>query len=293
MINKLQKPILEELLKDYCKSRGCHVYLGSNNYPDNSTKFFINDTFYYVDWKECDNVYDVFMKIVKDIDNSKRTPDFYLTMPRNNGKTFYANQVWEYLRNDINTTHELWSKTNPYINTPNIKDVIFNPPATIILWNDGTKTVVKAQDGEPYDPEKGFAMAVTKKHFGNNHEYYDEVKKWLGRYEKKLRKQQKEKDEAEGILCKITLPDVTPAIEAMKNLTKALKGYTAENNDTINKIENVLNSFLVCRELQGCGKCPYAKTCGTGVTCSRAREDDIIEILTTYKNILNKKDLGE
>ena len=31
---------------------------------------------------------------------------------------------------------------------PEIKDVIFNEPATIIIWKDGTKTVVKCQEGE-------------------------------------------------------------------------------------------------------------------------------------------------
>ena len=48
---------------------------------------------------------------------------------------------------------------------PFIKKVIFHDPATIILWLDGTKTVVKAHN-EPFDPEKGFAMAVCKKLYG-------------------------------------------------------------------------------------------------------------------------------
>ena len=30
---------------------------------------------------------------------------------------------------------------------PEIKNVIFNEPATIIIWKDGTKTVVKCQEG--------------------------------------------------------------------------------------------------------------------------------------------------
>ena len=62
---------------------------------------------------------------------------------------------------------------------PEIKDVIFNDPATIILWMDGTKTVVKAQDGEAYDPEKGMAMAITKKVMGNKGNYYDIFKKYI------------------------------------------------------------------------------------------------------------------
>ena len=66
-----------------------------------------------------------------------------------------------------------------------IKNVIFNPPATIILWDDGTKTVVKTQGDDVFDPEKGFAMAVAKKIFGNKGSYYNEVKKWCEPWYKK------------------------------------------------------------------------------------------------------------
>ena len=59
-----------------------------------------------------------------------------------------------------------------------IKDVIFNNPATIVLWGDGVKTVVKAT-GEKFDPEKGLAMAIAKRYFGNQGNYYNKIKKWL------------------------------------------------------------------------------------------------------------------
>lgn len=65
-----------------------------------------------------------------------------------------------------------------------IKDVIFNDPATIILWNDGTKTVVKVQDGDRFDPEKGLTMAIVKKLLGNQGNYYNELKKWLPKEER-------------------------------------------------------------------------------------------------------------
>lgn len=42
----------------------------------------------------------------------------------------------------------------PKKNASPIKKVIFNDPATIILWKDGTKTVVKCQEGDTYDKEK-------------------------------------------------------------------------------------------------------------------------------------------
>lgn len=65
-----------------------------------------------------------------------------------------------------------------------IKNVIFNDPATIVLWNDGTKTVVKAQGDDVYDPEKGLTMAIVKKLLGNQGNYYNELKKWLPKEEK-------------------------------------------------------------------------------------------------------------
>lgn len=50
-----------------------------------------------------------------------------------------------------------------------IKKVIYNDPATIIFWSDGTKTIVKCMEDEDYDPEKGFMAAVTKKVFGDKY----------------------------------------------------------------------------------------------------------------------------
>ena len=59
-----------------------------------------------------------------------------------------------------------------------IKKVIFNNPATIVLWSDGSKTVVKSYFDD-YDPEKGLAMAIAKKALGNEGNYYNVFKKWL------------------------------------------------------------------------------------------------------------------
>ena len=59
-----------------------------------------------------------------------------------------------------------------------IDKVIFSNPATIVIWADGTKTVVKAQN-EPFDPEKGLAMAIAKKVLGNKGNYYEIFKKYI------------------------------------------------------------------------------------------------------------------
>lgn len=60
-----------------------------------------------------------------------------------------------------------------------IKEVIFNDPATIVLWKDGTKTVVKCGPGDTYDPEKGLALCMLKKQCGNKGNYNNLFRKYL------------------------------------------------------------------------------------------------------------------
>ena len=62
---------------------------------------------------------------------------------------------------------------------PKIEKVIYNGPATIVKWADGTKTVVKCCEGDVFDPEKGLAMAISKKALGD----LKEVNKWAKTYE--------------------------------------------------------------------------------------------------------------
>ena len=81
-------------------------------------------------------------------------------------------------RNILNSTYGIGS-----LRIPEIKNVIFNDPATIVFWEDGTKTVVKCQDSDEFDPEKGLAMAIAKKAYGNKGSYCNKMKKWLPKEE--------------------------------------------------------------------------------------------------------------
>lgn len=102
------------------------------------------------------------------------------------------------------------SKNELYIrNKELIKRVIFNEPYTIVVWVSGEKTIVKAQDGEPYDKEKGLAMCFAKYFLGNTCRYFDFFKEVCGEEEeskptvlqkikareKKMRKEWGDKDE--------------------------------------------------------------------------------------------------
>lgn len=50
---------------------------------------------------------------------------------------------------------------------PDVDRIIFSPPATIVFWDDGTKTVVKAMEGEKFEKYAGFMAACMKKMFGS------------------------------------------------------------------------------------------------------------------------------
>lgn len=58
-----------------------------------------------------------------------------------------------------------------------IKKVIFNNPATIVMWRDGTKTVVKCQEEDTYDETLGLLYCIAKKAYGNTGRFNDIIRK--------------------------------------------------------------------------------------------------------------------
>lgn len=91
----------------------------------------------------------------------------------------------EYCKADVETTMNIYRNMTMSLygansmSIPAIQNVIFNDPATIVFWADGTKTVVKCQEGDIYSPETGLAMAISKKALGNKGNYCEVFKKWL------------------------------------------------------------------------------------------------------------------
>lgn len=130
---------------------------------------FSNHTLAYEDLRDCTLITKNGTKIPVTIDYIETTAN---TFPKFEGhitgtaKVFYCNI--------LNSTYGIGSS-----HIPEIKNVIFNDPATIVFWGDGTKTVVKCQPGDRFDPEKGLAMAIVKKAYGNKGSYCNQLKKWL------------------------------------------------------------------------------------------------------------------
>lgn len=95
--------------------------------------------------------------------------------------------AFKYMHINCGEARKLYDKVqrekNKAIYDSMIQQVIFNPPATIVFWKDGSKTVVKCGENDIFDPEKGLAMAISKRAFGDNRDYYEIFAKWVGKYE--------------------------------------------------------------------------------------------------------------
>ena len=113
--------------------------------------------------------------LITDIDVESLYPTFALdfSVPTNVVDVVYR-EILNYITNDIYTTKEAIKTMRN-----SIKKIIFNDPATIIIWSNGDKTIVKCGEGETYDPEKGMAMAIAKHFLGDKGNYYETFKKWL------------------------------------------------------------------------------------------------------------------
>ena len=154
---------------------------------------FLNHTFAYEDLRDCTLITRNGTKITAAIDSIESSVD---ALPKFEGRIMGIEKAEpklsyvDYCRKDLelqrniycnmlNSMYGIRTATMNYI--PEIKNVIFNDPATIVFWEDGTKTVVKCQDGDEFDPEKGLAMAIVKKAYGNKGSYCNKLKKWLPR----------------------------------------------------------------------------------------------------------------
>lgn len=54
-----------------------------------------------------------------------------------------------------------------HADAPKAKKVIINDPATVVIWDDGTKTVAKAGDGDEYDARVGLLLCAVRKASNN------------------------------------------------------------------------------------------------------------------------------
>lgn len=118
-----------------------------------------------------------------------------------------------------------------------IEDVIFNDPATIVKWKDGTKTVVKVQEGDEFDPMVGLAMCIAKKAMGNQGNYFEVFKKWCEPWYKEKRIQEFNEVIMDGSIGEI-----------FENIRKSLSRGFKEGLKVKTQESPVLGKVINCKE---------------------------------------------
>lgn len=170
---------------------------------------------------------------------------------------------WESLATEYGTTSTSWlfspgypkikhstlnTQTSWKIIQDNIVQVIFNEPATIIIWSNGEKTVVKTQDGEPFDREKGFLMAIAKFLADNKGNYYELIKKYC---QTEIEEKESVKEKAKKENNTESVDDLLQEFEiAVRNLVRIstrtkeelMKDYSEWKTESI--IEDMINQIL-------------------------------------------------
>ncbi len=101
-----------------------------------------------------------------------------LSIAVSNGDVTISNTANNYKTNYKYNGKDITLKAESYefMLLPAIKKVIFNPPATIVFWNDGKKTIVKASKDEKFSEEVGLCEAIAKRYFGNRSALLNAVK---------------------------------------------------------------------------------------------------------------------
>ena len=118
------------------------------------------------------------------------------------------------------------------------KKIHFNGPATIVEWNDGTKTVVKCQKGDTFDPLTGVAMCCMKKMLGTNESgsnYLNDVSKLIDEALEAKNKRYKKEEEALKQKKEVADPDWNVIAEKLdKPFDKAIGMLIKSTDDMLN-----------------------------------------------------------
>ncbi len=212
-------------------------------HPVENSSHIVDVVFGDCDFSRCELRDGFFVKVHTDTRHKLTIYDNY---PNNLALKKIREEYNEWFLADLNQPREKKDEvryTAPCYAMPKIEKVIFNPPATIVKWKDGTKTVVKCQDDDKFDWEKGLAMAYVKRAFNNERTYYGLFKKnepWMNLPNSNVKYDPNEVKKLELFVPKdivITEKGLRDAVDA---LTKACD----------DKIDEMLGDVDISREME-------------------------------------------
>ena len=131
------------------------------------------------------------------VEKNKRYEAITIPIAGRNAESFTLFVGW-YIKRTADDFYNSEDERNE-IETMYPRNIVFNGPATIVEWYDGTKTVVKCQKGDTFDPLTGVAMCALKKMLGTNESgsnYLNDISKLIDVAWEAKNKRYKKKEEA-------------------------------------------------------------------------------------------------
>lgn len=130
------------------------------------------DPLYVLNSGKCLHEKDILEHVKELTTNSE---DYVISFKNGQSISFTGDQTWFNVVKFVRDTIELNKHT-----VPNIEDVIFSGPATIIKFNDGSKSVVKCDAEDEQNKDVGFLMALVKSMVKKDS--YDMILKTMEKY---------------------------------------------------------------------------------------------------------------
>lgn len=165
LLNDLIREMVDKIGHPFTRSQQCH-----------NLGFVMNSHFYYEFSKACqmcDHDLDRYMgiKIIED-------PSLYIgdtKVPYGIVRLIYEEKpdVKQFkIKNAVNDVFGL-DRGHGFQKVPHIDHVVFNGPATIVFWKDGTKTVVKHDGKGRKDKRQAILYAFVRKIYGEGKPYHN------------------------------------------------------------------------------------------------------------------------
>jgi len=171
-----------------------------------------------------------------------------------------------------------------------VKRIVFNPPATIVFWFDGTKTVVKCGKDQPFNPYYGFCAALAKRMLGHNcaiNRHIDEYvvqmdRKAAQKYEESYSKFNNEKAIEKCVdACRKVQEDFRKELEKPKEPEKT-EEVEYECYETTWEDDAALGRY--------CNRCVYQNYNSSDDPCKKCLHTDKSLKFSYYKSKYNEED---
>ena len=127
-----------------------------------------------------------------------------------------------------------------------VKKVIFSGDRTIIMWNDGTKTVTQCHELDVYDKEKGILACMAKKLYENTNLFNEVIQEYVDFDACNIESEENKRLEQ----AKKTIDKLQTTLDAVNSTTHDLEKELAYYKRLTEKLTNDVDSLEILETLK-------------------------------------------